>query len=118
MLGLGVAILGSLSAFLIPETLSSARLKIVSATEPDEDTTQTNIAGKISRGQYIKGKMRSLYNSTQFIIESPGVTTCLFALFITSISKQSTSLLLQYTSKRFHWSIANVRPSPSLSPKA
>ncbi|PLN79614.1 MFS general substrate transporter [Aspergillus taichungensis] len=107
MLGLGVAVLGSLFAFLIPETLSSARSKITSATEPDEGTTQTTTAGKISRGQYIKEKMRSLYNSSRFITESPGVTTCLFALLITSISKQSTSLLLQYTSKRFHWSIAN-----------
>lgn len=110
MLGLGVSILGSLSAFLIPETLTDARSKAVSATDPDEDATQTEttIAGKNSRRQYIKDKLRDLHKSTRFITDNPGVTICLFALFITSFSKQSTSLLLQYTSKRFHWSIGNV----------
>ncbi|PLB39661.1 putative MFS multidrug transporter [Aspergillus candidus] len=109
MLGLGVSILGSLSAFLIPETLTDARSKAVSATDPDEDATQTEttIAGKNSRRQYIKDKLRDLHKSTRFITDNPGVTICLFALFITSFSKQSTSLLLQYTSKRFHWSIGN-----------
>ncbi|RAL15484.1 MFS general substrate transporter [Aspergillus homomorphus CBS 101889] len=108
VLGLGVAIVGSLCAFLMPETLTDARSKIVLTTTPtNEEETPSYPARKDSVRQFIKGKMRELRDSTRFIMSSPGVAVCLFALFVTSISKQSTSLLLQYTSKRFHWSIGN-----------
>ncbi|KAJ9244771.1 hypothetical protein DTO169E5_1592 [Paecilomyces variotii] len=107
MLGLGIAILGSWSAFIMPESLNPAKSGISSTTVPSEEEIRSSPAGRDAVRQYIRGKMRDLRDSTRFIMGSPAVAVCLFALFITSISKQSTSLLLQYTSKRFHWSIAN-----------
>ncbi|GAD97260.1 hypothetical protein PVAR5_5933 [Paecilomyces variotii No. 5] len=105
-LGLGIAILGSWSAFLMPESLNDAKARI-STTVSGEEETQSYPAGRDAMKQYIKGKIRDFHDSTQFIIDNRGVAVCLFALLITSISRQSTSLLLQLTSKRFHWSIAN-----------
>ncbi|KAL1869217.1 hypothetical protein Plec18167_007883 [Paecilomyces lecythidis] len=107
MLGLGIAILGSWSAFMMPESLNDARSKVSSTTMPGENEVRSYPAERDAVKQYIKGKVRDLHDSTQFIMSSPDVAVCLFVLFITSISKQSTSLLLQYTSKRFQWSIEN-----------
>ncbi|PWY64054.1 MFS general substrate transporter [Aspergillus heteromorphus CBS 117.55] len=106
MLGLGISTLGSLSAFLIPESLTDIKSK---TSSPDEEETRPDPAGKgsVSVRQYIKGKLQALRDSIRFIMGKPAVTVCLFAMFATSISRQSTSLLLQYTSKRFEWSIAN-----------
>ncbi|KAJ5108505.1 MFS general substrate transporter [Penicillium angulare] len=112
MLGLGIATFGAISAFLMPETLDNAKSKISSMganiAEEEEANILSQPATKGSIRQYVRGKVHELRESTQFVIGSPAVTVCLFALFITSISRQSTSLLLQYTSKRFDWSIANV----------
>ncbi|PYH87449.1 MFS general substrate transporter [Aspergillus ellipticus CBS 707.79] len=90
MRGFGIILLGSLSAFLMPETLADAKSKISStaAAPSEEEETQPHPAGK-------------------FIVSSPAVAVCLLGLFISSINRSSTSLLIQYTSKRFHWSIAN-----------
>lgn len=108
MLGLGVSTLGSLAAFLMPETLNDAKSKIDLTTVTSEDETQSSLNGKTSVKQYIKGRFQDLQDSARLIIGSPAIAICLFALFVTSISKQSTSLLLLYTSKRFNWSIADV----------
>lgn len=108
MLGLGIATLGAFSALLMPETLPEAKSKTSSADAVVEEETHSDPSAKRSMRQHIKGKLRGFLESTQFVTGSPAITVCLFSLFITSISKQSTSLLLQYTSKRFHWSIADV----------
>ncbi|OJJ47370.1 hypothetical protein ASPZODRAFT_65203 [Penicilliopsis zonata CBS 506.65] len=108
MLGLGIAMVGSLSAFLMPESLSDAKSKISSTTAPSNEETQSYPDGKFSVRQYILDKLQHFRDSTRFIMSTPGVAVCLVALFIASISKQSTSLLLQYTSKRFDWSIADA----------
>ncbi|RAK73277.1 putative MFS multidrug transporter [Aspergillus fijiensis CBS 313.89] len=108
MLGLGVSTLGSLAAFLMPETLNDAKSKIDLTTVTSEDETQSSLNGKTSVKQYIKGRFQDLQDSARLIIGSPAIAICLFALFVTSISKQSTSLLLLYTSKRFSWSIADA----------
>ncbi|KAJ5280424.1 MFS general substrate transporter [Penicillium angulare] len=111
MLGLGIATLGSISAFLMPETLTNAKSKIssvgVNIEEEQEAEIQSQLATKGSIRHYIGRKVYEVRELTQSVIGSPAVTVCLFAQFITSISKQSTSILLQYTSKRFDWSIGN-----------
>ncbi|KAJ5915558.1 MFS general substrate transporter [Penicillium verhagenii] len=107
VLGLGIAILGSGAALLMPETLTKAKSKVFLTTEASEEEAQLYSDENDSLGQHIKVNMRKLRDSTKFIFGNTAVAICLFSLFIAAISKQSTSLLLQYTSKRFDWSIAN-----------
>ncbi|KAJ5938157.1 MFS general substrate transporter [Penicillium verhagenii] len=107
VMGLGIAILGSGAALLMPETLTKAKSKVFSTTEASEEEAQLCSDEDDSLGQYIKVNLRKLRDSTQFILGNTAVAVCLFSLFIAAISKQSTNLLLQYTSKRFDWSIAN-----------
>ncbi|KAJ5720497.1 MFS general substrate transporter [Penicillium malachiteum] len=112
MLGLGIATLGAFSAYFMPETLSKAKPETSTETRLANEETQSQDSQSTSKyysiRRFIIGKLRDLQRSTRFIMGNPDISACLFVVFITSITKQSTSLLLQFTSKRFHMTIAKA----------
>ncbi|KAJ5627096.1 hypothetical protein N7528_004523 [Penicillium herquei] len=102
--------LGLLSEVLATpvETLSKTASKTSPETTLTDEETLSQPAAKGSIRQFIRDKVQDFCTSARFIMGSPGVIVCLFAMFITSIARQSTSILLQFTSKKFHISIAKA----------
>lgn len=96
--------------FLIPETIEEAREKArkTLATEDHDLPEALEPPSKTTLLAIIYSRVQTFLQSTQFIWRNRNVLLTLLAVFVGILSKQSTSLLLQYASAKYHWSIARV----------
>ena len=111
LLGLGLTLVFSALTPLMPETLLFARKRA-----QDRSSTEDHNSGAVdgadgtsdapNRGAWISS--RESFKSLGFIWRSTNVLLLLLILFVGNLSKQSTGLLIQYASTRYHWSIAQV----------
>lgn len=110
VLGLVMIIVGSLPALVLPETLNDAkeRLSQSSAAVDEDDGPGPDPLVKQTLVQTVVRQVRKFIESTRCIWQNTSVMLALFAFFVTTISRQSTNLLIQYASLKFHWSIARV----------
>lgn len=98
--------------YFLPETLEDAKAKKrsqVIATEDDDDDDQTQPPVNKTMRDEIISKLREFKKSTQFIWKDLNVCLAILIFFVSFVSKQSSNILMQYASKKFHWSIAQVR---------
>jgi hypothetical protein len=111
ILGLVVIVLGTLPAFFIPETLADAKakLKIHQDEAPVELIEGMEPPSKQPMLQEIIYQAREFKKSTRFIWRDSNVFLLVLIAGVGFMSRQSTSLLMQYASKKFNWSIGQVR---------
>lgn len=128
VLGYCVSFVGFLLAFFLPETLPAAKcVSAVSLLEEssDEDYQVGNSSASrrrsISLSAFLSVKLREgmekLNYALVLVTENLNVGLILLSFFASCLGRQMTPLLLQYTSKRLNWSIAEVSlvftiPSP------
>jgi hypothetical protein len=117
VLGTIIIIAGSTPVLFLPETLEEAKAKKAryrreaspeGSETPSSSNGQVEPPGKESAVQEIIRQACEFYDSTKFIWRNYSVCLVIFCLLVTVISRQSSSVLLQFASKRFNWSIAKV----------
>lgn len=110
VLGLIVIIVGFLPALILPETLPAAKAKR-SAREDTASINSRDSAGSSGKHEVLRDLSRQLSEfkaSTRFIWRDPSICLIIVIMFVSMMSRQSTNILLQYTSKKFDWSLARV----------
>lgn len=115
LVGLAIILIFFPLLFLVPETIEEAREK-ARKTLATGDHHLPEALEPPSKGTLfatIYSRVQTFLQSTQFMWRNSNVLLTLLAVFVGILSKQSTSLLLQYASAKYHWSIARVS-SPSL----
>ncbi|BDD57514.1 hypothetical protein MAP00_002868 [Monascus purpureus] len=74
----------------------------------DRDHGEFSTIGESTVADIVLGQIRDFKESMRSIWRNTNVVLVLLVFFVASISKQSTSLFLQYVSKKMHWSIARA----------
>lgn len=100
-LGLGIFSLGiPLAAFLIPETLPAP-------VENDEDAQETEDAEGSGDKKSLTTSLNLFISSTRFMTQR-NILLALLLFLVSSLGRQSTSLLLQYSSTRYNWAFSRA----------
>lgn len=117
MLGIVIIIVGSAPVLFLPETLEEAKAKkaryrreagLDAAELPDNTDGRVEPPAKRPVLHEVIHQAREFKDSTQFIWRDYSVCLVILCLLVTVISRQSSSVLLQFASKKFNWSIAKV----------
>jgi hypothetical protein len=114
VLGLILVISGSLPILLLPETLEDAKAKQLSqqkvnanVTDSESEIEPTEPLDKAVLPELLR-QIREFKDSTQFIWRDWNICLMVFTMIVGVMTRQSTNMLLQYSSKKFHWSLARV----------
>ncbi|KAJ5205015.1 uncharacterized protein N7498_005894 [Penicillium cinerascens] len=108
VLGLIILMIGSLPVFFLPETLEDAKAKKPSQQNVSTDATgPTDPLDKAVLPELVR-QIREFKESTRFIWRNRNVCLMIVTMFVSNISRQSSNMLLQYSSKKFNWSIARA----------
>ena len=108
MLGIALVLLGSIFILFVPETLEDAKVKTIKSQDDGASGEDTMTADRKPVLQELIRSLREFTQATRFIWIDKNVRQMVLALFVTVMSRQSTNMLMQYASKKFHWSIARV----------
>lgn len=115
-LGLGAMILGGMMVIMLPETLtqppsSPGVFSALDSENVERENSEDHISeaysfdALVQNGKWIMDEYRSVF-------VSPIVATLIFTFLINSLGRSSLDLLLQYASRRYHWTISQVRSAP------
>jgi hypothetical protein len=114
VLGLIIAISGFLPIILLPETLEDAKAKKLSqqkananVTDSETDIEPTEPLDKAMLPELLR-QIREFKDSTRFIWRDWNICLMIFTMIVGVMTRQSTTMLLQYSSKKFNWSLARV----------
>ena len=110
VLGLIILITGvPLAAFALPETLpksSSEQTRRAARGDQDEDEAPPKPSNPPS-STHLSYRLRAFLRAIRFLAQSD--TLLALTMFLaSSLSRQSTSLLLQYSFTRYHWTITRA----------
>lgn len=111
VLGLLILLAGCLPIFFLPETLEDAKAKKLSQQNVSTDATDaTDPTDQLDKAVLpeLAHRIREFIESTRFIWRDWNVCLMIVTMFVSVISRQSSNMLLQYSSRRFNWSIARV----------
>lgn len=110
ILGFFIEVAGGMLIFLLPETLAIVKQKMQMDcnSRQDRDHGELSTTGKSTVADIVLDRIRDSKESMRSIWRNTNVVLVLLVFFVASISKQSTSLFLQYVSKKMHWSIARA----------
>lgn len=111
VLGLIISFTGCLPILFLPETLEDAKAKKPSQQNVSTDATDaTDPADPLDKTVLpeLARQIREFKESTRFIWRDWNVCLMIVTMFVSVISRQSSNMLLQYSSKKFNWSIARV----------
>jgi hypothetical protein len=112
LIGLSLYFISFPLLLALPESIEEAREKSrKTLVAQDEDLPEElEPPSKSSVFATIRSRAQEFIQSTHFMWRNANVLLSLLALFVSNLSKQSTNLLLQYASAKYHWSIARVSP--------
>lgn len=115
ILGWMIEVAGFLPVFFLPETLEDAKATRLSQVQANSDAADSESAiepieliDKPVLPELLR-QIREFIESTQFIWRDWNICLLILTMFVGAMSRQSTTILLQYSSKKFNWSIARVR---------
>lgn len=111
MLGMVIMIVGSLFVVAMPETLNQIDVRDGIQDENTEDTDESStrlLAKNETVAQIVVAQAQEFISSSKFLWTSPRVLISIIAVFAGSLDRSSGSLLVQYVSAKFHWTIAEV----------
>lgn len=122
VLGYVIVVLGCTPSLLLPETLEDAKAKRTRNQPPvsdipteehnDNDDDDDDAKSKMSSVKLVFRHLQEFKESTRFMWRDSNVLLMIFVAFVTNMSRPSASLLIQYTSKKFNWSIGEVCTTP------
>ena len=100
-------LVASFSAILVPETIQRApRPTLLPPPTAEEDSSHDPApASTFLAHLYIQPKM---YESVRFIFQSPSVLILIGAFFVGGLSNSSASIIIQYASKKYGWSLGKA----------
>jgi hypothetical protein len=108
----GFMFLGTLVVLLVPETLNRSLVP-----DPAEETSGSDVDSGDEGGLLNPHKQKTIVSvivrkieDSRFIFSSPMLCALAVAFLVQSLHGVSISLLFQFASERFHWSLADVRP--------
>ena len=110
LIGLGISIVGTALALCIPETLELSK---------QNEQTDVNQADAISESadepihrpalpSRLLSEFSKLRQSTTELSKNLNVILILVVFFVSYLGRQALMLILQFASKRYHWSIAEA----------
>ncbi|KAJ5493690.1 Major facilitator superfamily domain general substrate transporter [Penicillium fimorum] len=110
LLSICIIIVGSIPALFLPETLRHTKATRVNpeSLEQDSEDVQSQPPSKETAVQEITRQIHEFVQSTRFIWTDFNICLMVLLMFVTTISRQCTNLLLQYVSKKFDWSISRA----------
>ncbi|KAF3397997.1 hypothetical protein F1880_006430 [Penicillium rolfsii] len=116
ILGAAIIVAGSTPILFLPETLEEAKAKKAKyrrgatqeASETPSPSGPVEPSNKKSSLQEILCQARDFKESTQSIWRNRNVCLVILCLIVSVISRQSSTVLLQFASKKFNWSIAQA----------
>ncbi|EPS25160.1 hypothetical protein PDE_00091 [Penicillium oxalicum 114-2] len=121
-LGYFIVIFGCIPVLFLPETLPEAKANKArwldqanSTGREPSDVVDANAADnnvriitKRSMWQEVADQVREFTDSTQVIWRNVGVCLLILSLLVAILSRSSSFVLLQYVSKKYHWSLARA----------
>jgi hypothetical protein len=113
-LGEGVLIVGGLAFAVMPETLKPRLdseppfLPDAYGEEEEEEVDEAPYSLKADALDRLVESTKWFINEARFVFASPGIAILVLTFLVNSIGRSSIDLLLQYTSQRYHWKIAQV----------
>lgn len=110
MLGIVIMIVGSMFVVVMPETLNQIDVRDGTQDENTEESDErsTLMAKSETITQIVVAQAQEFISSSKFLWTSPRVLISIIAVFAGSLDRSSGSLLVQYVSAKFHWTIAEV----------
>ena len=106
----GFLVLGTIVILFMPETLDRSRV-----VDPVEDMSSSDEESSDEGGLLDTSKKSTLLSAfvrkveeSRFIFASPMLCALAISFLAQSMHGLSNSLLFQFASERFHWSLANV----------
>ncbi|OKL60951.1 hypothetical protein UA08_03240 [Talaromyces atroroseus] len=98
--------------FFAPETLHFGRLKsmdaIHSSLNNNENTTTKEQPLLKTVMVKVSHSLELFKESTNFLLSSLNVSLLLLVFFVATLSRQAMALLLQYATKKYHWSYSRA----------
>jgi hypothetical protein len=105
-------VLGTLVILLLPETLNRSQVP-----DPAEDMSSSDVDSGDEGGLLNSSKKKMIISvivrkveDTRFIFASSMLCALAVTFLVQSLHGVSISLLVQFASERFHWSLADVSP--------
>ena len=111
MLGIVIMIVGSMFVVVMPETLNQIDVRGGTQDENTEESDERStlfMAKNETITQIVVAQAQEFISSSKFLWTSPRVLISIIAVFAGSLDRSSGSLLVQYVSAKFHWTIAEV----------
>jgi hypothetical protein len=111
MLGIVIMIFGSMFVVVMPETLNQMDVRHGiqdESTEDSDERSTLSMAKNETITQIVIAQAQEFISSSKFLWTSPRVLISIIAVFAGSLDRSSGSLLVQYVSAKFHWTIAEV----------
>jgi hypothetical protein len=117
ILGTVIMIIGSTPLLFLPETLQEAKAnkaRYRREASPDATEASDNSDGRIDPTgkrpmlQDVIRQAREFKDATKFIWRDYSVCIMVLSCLVSLVSRQSSTVFLQYVSKKFNWSIARV----------
>ncbi|PCG96786.1 Major facilitator superfamily domain, general substrate transporter [Penicillium occitanis (nom. inval.)] len=111
MLGIVIMIFGSMFVVVMPETLNQMGVRDGiqdESTEDSDERSTLSMAKNETITQIVVAQAQEFISSSKFLWTSPRVLISIIAVFAGSLDRSSGSLLVQYVSAKFHWTIAEA----------
>ena len=117
LLGEVAVIMGGLVLIFMPETLKpqldSEPLLSPDANGEEEEVEDAYYTPKADALDRFVESTNWFLNEARSVFATPGIAILVFTFLVSSIGRSSINLLLQYTSQRYHLTIAQVfAPQP------
>ncbi|KAJ5948335.1 hypothetical protein N7466_001350 [Penicillium verhagenii] len=109
ILGFAIATAGLTLIVFLPETLEDAKAKrVIQGTASGISAEFTLQPGKQFTVQALRHGVHEFKESIHFMWTDSNISWIIAVGFVSMMSRESTNILLQYTSKKFNWSIAQA----------
>lgn len=107
LVALGFQVIATVMTSLIPETLPVASPEIT--TDSLNDSTTGSGSSSLYKTTSNRIRMQRVKDSFAFITRDRTVSALVFTFLISKFGRQSSTVLFQYVSKRYHWNLSQVR---------
>lgn len=115
MAGFVAQTLGVLVAIILPETLVVTLEKSADVPQADNSTGGESILNKQKLSSNSRKLVQRVGDAFEFLNRDTAVALLVFGFLVLRLGKQAITLLLQYASKRYGWTIAQVTKAISFT---
>ena len=109
LLGLAISCLGLSLVVLVPETLPAWKRRSHLSKSAEDPTDDDVDPCPLSLSKRFKSAMQDLSSAIHLVRGNLNLGLILFSFLVANLGSQMTSIFLQYSSIKLHWTIAKVR---------